>query len=379
MLAHNVSDFFQLLANAYQESMEKRLLPPYSGADEKVSYLLNQMRSDKLLCEEVIQLVFLETIETKQISSIKEQAVKFLERESRYDKNLEKYFEDAREKIKGIPQDLNAYCADLSFEKLNHCMKGLAIAPVAESKPSDQAESAHSINDALSRNLKFAKSALRYVKRTCVYGAYNRREDLLRTGEFNLKLIKESRDKMEFSLDLPMEIKKKASIALTQRAGNCDEQMCLTLLFLLTQQCYDLRIIEMDGGDHTFVAIGLPPYCDLSKPETIPEDAVICDSWANEYYPAKEFVLKSFTRGYLYQGQPISTYSFQDDGLEGKSYEDRNEISEELKIFINKQLTEMYPDVKSLNQKLKHNLFNELKEKTSTMKADNAKISKKQP
>lgn len=226
-------------------------------------------------------------------------------------------------------------------------------------------------------NLNWANTALRFVKWTCVYGAQNRQEDREKTNNFVDKLMKESRDSLMNILKTEYELYSKslglkshlsvfslrdpgfetyynceqnklvhlAQHVMRYRAGNCDEQASLAIIFLLSQGVYNVCKLTVNTNDesgflalfgleskHTFVAIGLDEeYTNLNKPETIPEDAFIVDPWENVTYPAKEFITRAIN--FKYYGGKI-TYAFEKEGLKNFDTTDRKKFSEELQHFI---------------------------------------------
>lgn len=175
------------------------------------------------------------------------------------------------------------------------------------------------------KNWAYAVTTYQFVKRTCVYGAQNRREDAIRTGFFVNELVRRGREGADYFPDYEESIRWGANAALKYRAGNCSEQTALGIMYLSSLGIKQVHLIDMEGGDHVFAAIGLKDDSDLEKQLNIPPEAVVIDCWAGEIYLATEFSAKKqhVTDQYLtglvkfnyLKGNAKLMWSFERDGL----------------------------------------------------------------
>lgn len=145
--------------------------------------------------------------------------------------------------------------------------------------------------------LSLIEAALRFVKRTCVLGASNRQEDMEKTGGFVSKALRHFGKEVPSwtTISFQESIFYEAYCALICRAGTCAEQTALAMFFLLS--CGENSIYRIDfgigvGREHICLAVGLEENSDLLDPESIPVNAYILDPWNNEYYPAKDLIVK---------------------------------------------------------------------------------------
>lgn len=189
-------------------------------------------------------------------------------------------------------------------------------------------------NDQTKTEWAQAVAAYHYVSRTVVYGASTRRDDVIRTGFFVCKQIRDAREKNFGSTEIA-KIRYSAMNALQYRAGNCFEQTALGIIYLLSRGCYSLHMFNMQGGDHVFLSIGLTDESDLLKQKNIPAEAIIVDIWKQKIYFATEFPRKAVAHQAV--GISIETptmkWSFTRDGL-WESSEDKDAFSASLKQFL---------------------------------------------
>ncbi|HET6914234.1 MAG TPA: hypothetical protein VFH71_12945 [Rhodanobacteraceae bacterium] len=75
-----------------------------------------------------------------------------------------------------------------------------------------------------------------------------------------------------------------AEEAVQGRAGNCDEQSCVALVYLYDNKVRPLDWMHLTNGRHSFVLIGRDATSGLD-PATWGEDVVVCDPWNNDAYP----------------------------------------------------------------------------------------------
>ena len=100
-----------------------------------------------------------------------------------------------------------------------------------------------------------------------------------------------------------------AQASADKKKGNCDEMSSVAYLFLRSSTIRPLDLFETDvvmkgeGEDryedkHQFVVIGRGAKENRNVPTTWSPDAVICDPWADDAYPAKNLHEKLGQLGY---------------------------------------------------------------------------------
>lgn len=67
------------------------------------------------------------------------------------------------------------------------------------------------------------------------------------------------------------------------RAGNCEEQACVALMYLYDHQVRPLDWMHLTNGKHAFVLIGRKDGAG-TDPATWGESVVVCDAWKNQAY-----------------------------------------------------------------------------------------------
>lgn len=185
-------------------------------------------------------------------------------------------------------------------------------------------------------NWKKAVAAYYFVTRTVVYGASNRPEDIIYTNLSVYKQVRDMRENIKPSDSYVGAIREGAIKALAYRAGNCAEQTYLTVLYLLSRECYSLHLISFISGDHIFTAIGLNDDSDLHQQTNIPPEAIILDFWKHDIYLATEFrnkVAADTTRA-LKRGIPEIVWSFAHNGTPWVPSKNNKEISNFLQQFL---------------------------------------------
>ncbi|WP_392538659.1 hypothetical protein [Legionella sp. 227] len=77
--------------------------------------------------------------------------------------------------------------------------------------------------------------------------------------------------------------------------GNCYEMALMALDYVLqhASPSVNAEVYEIEGGDHAFLVVGRKKNSHPKQPETWGEDAVICDPWSNEVYPASEYLAQT--------------------------------------------------------------------------------------
>lgn len=96
-----------------------------------------------------------------------------------------------------------------------------------------------------------------------------------------------------------VELSKKYSL------GNCFEYAKLALEYMINSDSnLNAEVFKIKGGDHTFMVIGRKSGSNPRDPSEWGDSAYICDPWANQVYPAVEYLskLKNFYRTYTAQG-----------------------------------------------------------------------------
>lgn len=185
-----------------------------------------------------------------------------------------------------------------------------------------------------------AKESFDFVRRTCIYGADNKIQDLVATGFIaHESIVKRQIYAFEPSLDGMREgffkssLKALAQDVLQFRLGRCHEQSALTAIHLLSQGISDLKIFTLQNGNHTFLIAGLGEG-RLEDPESVPKNAVVVDPWGeNAVYNANDFMKKKENTPYLV-GEPICCWTFSEDGIKELEYQNIEELQEQLQAFI---------------------------------------------
>jgi hypothetical protein len=149
----------------------------------------------------------------------------------------------------------------------------------------------------LKQNLQFAEEAILYTQSVLPWGAANNTPVPHAPSDLSVRLKVMRRDyNLKISTSLSgLEIDNYKIIsesAIENKFGNCLEQSCVAYTFLREQKNIikvDKASIQGGGGDHAFVIIGRIPDSQIDVVETWGEKAVICDPWADEFYPASDF------------------------------------------------------------------------------------------
>lgn len=81
-----------------------------------------------------------------------------------------------------------------------------------------------------------------------------------------------------------------AGLVEQNKVGNCGEQSYVAFKYLVTKQAPGLEIVDIEGGNHVFVAIGMEATTPEKSTGTfiIPPKwgpaAVVCDPWRHEWF-----------------------------------------------------------------------------------------------
>jgi len=168
------------------------------------------------------------------------------------------------------------------------------------------------------QNLRWARTAVKHVKTTCVIGASNRQDDEERTGGWSSACVSRMRGESGSGAATTWGalVRELAQDARNSRCGNCGEQAALAYEFLRTTlNATPIEYVMLDSkrkdgggvgvcdGDHVFVVIGRktgdPIGSDTAGVEVQKwnPETVICDPWANEVYQAFDLGVKAVCGG----------------------------------------------------------------------------------
>ncbi|MDI9818037.1 MULTISPECIES: hypothetical protein [unclassified Legionella] len=172
----------------------------------------------------------------------------------------------------------------------------------------------------LESNLKLGNLAKDYARTQIVHGCSQIENNALPVEYFealNNAVLKQMRALISQTFSdphrlLPDDIydyEKTVIVSSKYSLGNCHELAFQAMDYLLTtnQVCsINAEIIEIDGekGDHVFWVIDRDLKSNLNDITSWGTNAVICDPWSNEVYPASEYKskLKTFYRHYHRDG-----------------------------------------------------------------------------
>ena len=170
------------------------------------------------------------------------------------------------------------------------------------------------------KNMRLATQAIKHVKNICFLGEANDRNNknyIVRAGivgKYRLAAQEHAIRTFNAGLGIPLQryfIQLTAEQAKRHGIGNCMEQSCLAFEFLKKKtpviDVYKIKSLRMQysnlhDGDHMFVVIGL----DIKRTSTLlpinemclwNRDAVICDPWNNDAYPAYMYTVKAISGG----------------------------------------------------------------------------------
>ncbi|MCE3044918.1 hypothetical protein [Legionella sp. 16cNR16C] len=77
--------------------------------------------------------------------------------------------------------------------------------------------------------------------------------------------------------------------------GNCHELALMALDYVVnyTPPQTNAEVYHIKGGDHVFLVVGRKKDSIANQPETWGDQAYICDPWANEVYPASDYLSRT--------------------------------------------------------------------------------------
>ncbi len=174
----------------------------------------------------------------------------------------------------------------------------------------------------LSENLAAARAAISHVREMLPHGAGNKTYPEI--GWFEWAYTKLTIDGL-LVCDGPMKrdlestavageraqghheiwIAKVADVAKRYRMGNCGAQSAVAFEFLSRRGHRPLDFMELRKVDHTFVVVGRRPMSSPASIDAWGEDAVICDPWDRQAYPAWEATHRMMGRPNLW---PVSVF-----------------------------------------------------------------------
>jgi hypothetical protein len=131
-----------------------------------------------------------------------------------------------------------------------------------------------------SANLKAAKLAVAYVRKTLTIGASNKDEDVISSGASSIPCVSWVRSTVPSETVSDSWLARLAAATKKAKCGNCTEQNALAIQFLKARNVGPLDLMFfLDGVDHNFVVIGRKPNSWDNKISTWGGEAVICDPW----------------------------------------------------------------------------------------------------
>jgi hypothetical protein len=90
--------------------------------------------------------------------------------------------------------------------------------------------------------------------------------------------------------------------------GNCHELALMALDYVVhSAPDVEAEVVHIKGGDHVFLVVGRKINSDIKRPETWGDNAYICDPWADDVYPASEFLTKTKN---FYRVKDLSTETY---------------------------------------------------------------------
>ena len=150
------------------------------------------------------------------------------------------------------------------------------------------------MRDELHDNLLLAFSAIKNVKRDLTYGAANRPDstDIAKNKLWYARFYARFFYTFYSGFGIwptPFGLAKtKAITGKLYGVGNCGEQASMAFFYLCERHVQSLELMFINNGDHAFVVLGRKSDSNISDYTTWGEHAVVCDPWANRYYPASD-------------------------------------------------------------------------------------------
>lgn len=145
-------------------------------------------------------------------------------------------------------------------------------------------------DEKLMTNLMLAYLAIKFVKKTVSYDAANRPDS---TIEAMLRMClslhwQDEQKKINGAQSQEISTVMQAKAAYQFRVANCEGQASCAFGYLLTHlNISNMEIFRLQR-DHSFLVIGRDPQSEVANYATWNKSAVICDPWANRYFPATE-------------------------------------------------------------------------------------------
>jgi hypothetical protein len=149
--------------------------------------------------------------------------------------------------------------------------------------------------DLLYQNLMVAAEIANYA-RTIILGSSTHPEsNLYETDIYNevdelIDIMRNESDQAakRYHMDVLTKLYYAVQLIQEYRVGNCGE-FCYIVATKL-QQSYKMgsEIYSIINGDHCFVVLGRDPYSNPVDYRTWGKNAIVCDAWSGEVYPAEE-------------------------------------------------------------------------------------------
>jgi len=148
--------------------------------------------------------------------------------------------------------------------------------------------------DPLAYNLGLANNALHFTSKMINHGAGDKLKDDLKHLGWPLLAVGLNQGERIIrrafkSMSTAQEAEFAARRASTYGAGNCGEQAAVAFFYLRDQGAKPIALMALANADHAFVLIGFGPLSQEWEPYSWGPNAVICDPWLNQAYPAVQF------------------------------------------------------------------------------------------
>lgn len=219
----------------------------------------------------------------------------------------------------------------------------------------------------MQQNMSLAKDAIDYARKLIKESSTSLS---IITVEDYINTHKKILDMRSYAFDLEVSLKNlfrvpdmhfnaqvyliKGTVAKVKKfsVGNCGEYSDLALNYLRKQNVEFAEGFIIGGDDHVFVVIGRDANSDPNDPEKWGANAVVCDPWSNNFYPANEITTKLLC--YKREKNQNVTYSFDptkhrltsfisiggnDSNTKDRALADANQklefLQETLNIYIN--------------------------------------------
>ena len=149
----------------------------------------------------------------------------------------------------------------------------------------------------LSDNLNAARAAINYTVSRMTIGRGNSVEDNIEGSTFMgtpaiCVMVQRTATMASTFINDGQTIAQLANRAERFGCGNCGELSAVAMRQLMNRHVNPLDYMSLSNGDHTFVVIDRLANSREQDPQTWGENAVICDPWIRQAYPARELVTR---------------------------------------------------------------------------------------